>query len=257
MPRFAANLSLLFCERPLLERPAAAAAQGFKAIELLFPYDTPADAMRRQIDAHNLTMLGVNTGLGGDGLFGMGALPKRERDFDRLFTQALDYVVALGGTSIHCLAGVVDDKDRVEAERTFVANLSRAADVAAEKSITLLIEPINSRSRPGYFLNRCDQAADILAKVGKPNVRIQFDFYHTQIMEGDALRVFARHQPLIGHVQFAGVPQRNEPDTGELSYPEVFQRLDELQYDGWVAAEYHPCGRTEDGLSWLKATQLL
>ena len=255
MPRFAANIAYLFSERPLIERPAAAAAGGFEAVEGQFPYDTPAGALRAQIEQHKLTMLGINTERGGEGQFGMAAVPNREREFEALFKQALDYIVAVGGSAIHCLAGVVPVDQRPAAERTFIANLTRVADLAAEKNITLLIEPINNIDRPGYFLNRCEHAADIIAKVGKPNIKIQFDFYHAQIMGGDLIRRFEKHLPLIGHVQIAAVPSRHEPDEGEVCYPEIFKAIDRLGYRGWVAGEYFPRNRTEDGLEWLKAAK--
>ena len=200
-------------------------------------------------------MLGINTERGGEGQFGMAGVPNREREFDALFKQALDYIVAVGGSAIHCLAGVVPVDQRPAAERTFVANLTRVADLAAEKNITLLIEPINNIDRPGYFLNRCEHAADIIAKVGKPNIQIQFDFYHAQIMGGDLIRRFEKHLPLIGHVQIAAVPSRHEPDEGEVCYPEIYKALDGLGYRGWVAGEYFPRGRTENGLEWLKVAK--
>jgi hydroxypyruvate isomerase len=253
MPRFAANTAYLFSERPLIERPAAAAAGGFAAVEGQFPYATPAPALKAEIARHGLAMLGINTERGGEGQFGLAAVPNREREFDALFTQALDYIVAAGGRAIHCLAGFVPVNERPAAERTLIANLSRAADRAADKGITLLIEPINNRDRPNYFLNRAEHAADIIAKIGKPNIRIQFDFYHAQIMGGDLIRRFEKHLPLIGHVQIASVPSRHEPDEGEVNYPEIFRALDALGYAGWVAAEYRPRARTEDGLGWLKA----
>lgn len=255
MPRFAANIAYLFSERPLIERPAAAAASGFVAVEGQFPYTTPAAALRAEIAPHRLTMLGINTERGGEGQFGLAAVPNRERDFDVLFAQALDYIVAAGGRAIHCLAGLVDVNARPAAERTFVANLTRAADLAAGKDITLLIEPINNRDRPNYFLNRPEHAADIIAKTGRPNIRIQFDFYHAQIMGGDLVRRFEAHLPLIGHVQIAAVPSRHEPDEGEVNYPDIFRAIDSLGYTGFVAAEYHPRARTDEGLSWLRAAQ--
>jgi hydroxypyruvate isomerase len=251
MPLFAANIAYLFSERPLIERPAAAAAFGFRAVEGQFPYTTPATALRDQIERHGLAMLGINTERGGEGQFGLAAVPNRERDFDALFAQALDYITAVGGRAIHVLAGFVPVNERPAAERTYIANLMRAADRAAEKGITLLIEPINNRDRPNYFLNRVEHAADIIAKTGKSNIRIQFDFYHAQIMGGDLIRRFEAHLPLIGHVQIAAVPSRHEPDEGEVSYPAIFRALDRLGYAGWVAAEYHPRARTEDGLAWL------
>ncbi len=255
MPRFAANIAYLFSEHALIDRPAAANACGFAAVEAQFPYETPAEALHARIKQHKLTMLGINTERGGEGQFGLAAVPNREHDFDMLFAQALDYIVAVGGNAIHCLAGLVADDQRAAAERTFVENLTRAADYAAEKNITLLIEPINNRDRPGYFLNHCEHAADIITKIGKPNIRIQFDFYHAQIMGGDLIQRFERHLPLIGHVQIAAVPSRHEPDEGEVCYPEIYKALDALGYRGWIAGEYFPRGRTEDGLSWLKTAQ--
>jgi hydroxypyruvate isomerase len=198
-------------------------------------------------------VLGLNTERGGEGLFGLAAVPGRERDFDALFRQALDYIATIGGRSVHCLAGKVPPEQRSAADKTFIANLARAADLAAEKNIFLLIEPINSIERPNYFLNYVEHAADVIAKVGRPNVKIQYDFYHVQIMQGDLLRRFEKHKPLIGHVQIAAVPSRHEPDEGEVNYPAIYAALDQLGYDGWIACEYRPRARTEDGLGWGKA----
>jgi hydroxypyruvate isomerase len=253
MPRFAANLAYLFTERTPMERFAAAAAAGFTAIELRFPYDLSPAAVRTEIERHDFTMLGINTLPGRTGEFGLAAVPGRQRDFATNFRQALDYVVAIGGRAVHCLAGMVPPDVRPAAETTFIANLSRAADHAAEKGIMLLIEPINLRDRPDYFLARPEQAADIIAKVGRPNVRIQFDFYHAQIMGGDLITRFERHLPVVGHVQIAAVPSRHEPDEGEVNYPAIFRALDASGYSGFVAAEYAPRGRTEDGLAWGRA----
>ena len=251
MPRFAANLGYLFTERPLVERFGAAAAAGFKAVELQFPYDLAASAARAEIDRHGLTMLGVNTRATPEG--GLAAVPGRERDFAALFAQALDYASVIGARAIHCMAGTVPPEQRPAAERAFVANLTRAAELAAEKNVTLLIEPINPRDRADYFLNRAEQAADILAKVDRPNVRLQFDFYHAQIMGGDLITRFEKHLALVGHVQIAGVPARAEPDDGEVNYPAIFAAVDRLGYTGWIGCEYKPRGRTEDGLGWGRA----
>jgi hydroxypyruvate isomerase len=255
MPRFAANVAYLFSDRPLIERFGAAARAGFTAVEGQFPYDTPAHAVKAELDRHKLTMLGINTERGGEGQFGLAAVPGREREFDTLFRQSLEYITAIGGRAIHCLAGKVDAGERALAERTFIGNLARVADEAAVHGITLLIEPINPRERPGYFLNSAEHAADILAKLGNPNVKIQFDFYHAQIVGGDLIRRFEQHFPLVGHVQIAAVPSRHEPDEGEVHYPAIYQALDEIGYKGWVAAEYFPRGKTEDGLAWLNAAQ--
>lgn len=258
MPRFAANLGYLFTDRPLLERIDAAAACGFKAIELQFPYDTPASAVKAALERNKLTVLGINT-LRGDGPddFGLGAVPGRERDFKAMFLKALDYIAVAGGSAVHCLAGKVEIEQRPAAERVFIDNLKVAADLAAVKNIGLLIEPINARDRPNYFLNRVEHAADIIAKVGRPNVRIQFDFYHVQIVGGDLLHRLEKHLAVVGHLQCAAVPSRNEPDEGEVNYPAVFAAVDALGYQGWIGAEYRPRGRTEDGLGWGRAYGLL
>jgi 2-dehydrotetronate isomerase len=252
MPRFAANLAYIFTERPLIERFAAAAAAGFAAVELQFPYDHAPSAVKQELDRHGLTQLGVNTPFGREGESGLAAVPGREREFETLFRQALDYTVAIGGRAVHCLAGRVPPEQRPAAEKVFVANLMRAADQAAEHGVTVLIEPINPRDRPDYFLNRVEHAADVIAKVGRPNVRIQFDFYHVQIVSGDLIRRFEQHFPLVGHVQIAAVPSRHEPDEGEVSYPAIFAALDRAGYAGWVGCEYRPRGRTEDGLGWAR-----
>jgi hydroxypyruvate isomerase len=252
MPRFAANLAYLFTERPLLERFGAAAAAGFGAVELQFPYDHAPSAVKAELARHHLVQLGVNTPLGREGEAGLAAVPAREREFEMLFRQALDYAVAIGGRAVHCLTGKVPPEQRPAAEQVFIANLTRAADLARENDITLLIEPINPRDRPDYFLNRVEHAADIIGKVGRPNVKIQFDFYHVQIVSGDLIRRFERHLPLVGHVQIAAVPSRHEPDEGEVSYPAIFDAIDRAGYAGWIGCEYRPRGRTEDGLSWAR-----
>jgi hydroxypyruvate isomerase len=254
MPRFAANLAYLFTERPFMERFAAAAAAGFPAVELQFPYDVAPSAVKAELDRHGLTMLGINTppGRREAGEFGLAAIARREADFAVHFRQALDYVVAIGGRQIHCLAGKVGPDQRPAAEKVFMGNLARAADAAAEHNITLLIEPINSRDRPDYFVSRAEHAADVIDKVARENVRIQFDFYHAQIMGGDLLRRFERFLPLTGHVQIAAVPTRHEPDEGEVSYPAIFVALDQLGYRGFIACEYNPRAKTEDGLAWMR-----
>ena len=252
MPRFAANLAFLFTERPLIERFGAAAAAGFSAVELLFPYDVAPSTVKAELARHGLTQLGVNTPFGRQGESGLAALPGREREWEDAFKLALDYVVAIGGSAIHCLAGCVALEQRPAAEAVFLRNLSRAAEDAARAGIMLLIEPINPRDRPGYFLNRVEHAADIIGKVGSANLRIQFDFYHVQIVSGDLIRRFEAHLPLVGHVQIAAVPTRNEPDEGEVNYPEIFAVLDRLGYAGFIGCEYRPRGRTEDGLAWAR-----
>ena len=163
-----------------------------------------------------------------------------------MFKQALDYAVAIG--DVRSLRPAVPPEQRPAAERTFIANLTRAADLANDNNVTLLIEPINQRDRPNYFLTRIEQAADIIAKVGRPNVKIQFDFYHVQIVSGDLITRFEKHLPLVGHVQIAAVPSRAEPDEGEINYPAIFAALDWLGWKGWTACEYKP--RDRGGLGW-------
>ncbi len=253
MPRFAANLGYLFTERSLLERIDAAATAGFKAIELQFPYDVPAYQVKAAIERNKLTMLGVNTPPGErEGEFGLAAVPGREKDWQVLFRRAFDYINAIGGSSIHYLAGKVAPEQRLTAERVFIDNLMRAADLAATPNIALLIEPINAKDRPNYFLSRVEHAADIIAKAGRPNIRMQFDFYHVQIVGGDLVRRLEQHLPVVGHLQCAAVPTRHEPDEGEVNYPYVFEAVDRIGYRGWIGAEYRPRGRTEDGLGWAR-----
>jgi hydroxypyruvate isomerase len=252
MPCLAANLAYLFTERPLLERFGAAAAAGFDTVELQFPYDHAPSAVKAELDRHRLTQLGLNTSPGRTGEFGLAAVPGREQEWETLFRQALDYVTAIGGCQIHCLAGKVPPEQRPAAERVFMENLARAADLARPRNITLLIEPINPGDRPNYFLNRVEHAADIIAKVGRSNVKMQFDFYHAQIVGGDLIRRFEKHLPVVGHIQIASVPERTEPDVGEINYRGVLAAIDRLGYRGHVACEYRPRGRTEEGLGWAR-----
>ncbi|RAI37971.1 hydroxypyruvate isomerase family protein [Rhodoplanes roseus] len=253
MPRFAANLAYLFADRPPLERFAAAAAAGFRAVELQYPYDLDPAAVRQELRRHDLTMLGINTPQLPDAPSGLAGVPGREPEFAAMFETALAFVTAIGGRTIHCLAGVVATEREAAGEVTFVKNLRHAADLAAPHGLTILIEPLNTVDRPGYLLTRAEQAAAVIERVERANVRMQFDFYHQQIMGGDLLRRFERHLPVIGHVQIAAVPSRAEPDDGEVNYPNVLLALDRLGYAGWVGCEYLPRGRTEDGLGWAAA----
>ncbi len=252
MPRLAANLGYLFADRPLLGRFGAAAARGFSAVELTFPYGESAGAVRREIERHRLTLLGINTPIGPMGEPGLAGIPGRERDFADLFHKALDYATAVGAISIHCLSGQVPPHQQADGEKVFAANIAYAADLAGERGLTILLEPINRRDRPGYVLHRVEQAAAVIDQVGRPNVRIQFDFYHVQIEGGDLMTRFAHHQSVIGHVQISAVPSRAEPDEGEVNYAAILDMLDDSGYAGYVACEYKPRKRTEDGLGWAK-----
>ena len=253
MPRFSAHLDYLFADRPFLQRIDAAAAAGFKAIECRFPEGVPAADFRRALERNKVQALGINSPTGGEGEFGCCAVPGRQDEWKKTFAAALDYVAAVGASAVHCLAGKVDRDRRREADTVFVDNLKRAADLAAEKNIKLYIEPINPRDLPGYFLNEVEHAADVIAKVGRPNLWLQYDFYHVQIVGGDLIRRFEMHREIIGHLQCSQVPVRHEPDgEGEINYPFVFSEVDRLGYKGWIGAEYRPRGRTEEGLAWAK-----
>jgi len=252
MPKFSANLGFLWPDRPLVERIAAAARAGFRAVEMHWPYDLPPDDVRDLCAQLGLTLLGINT-LRGDvdkGEFGLGAAVGREADFDRHFQQALDWGRRAGASAIHVMAGVATPENRHDARRTLIANLARAAQAAPD--MTLLLEGLNPRDNPGYFYSTIRETSEIIAAVGAPNLRIMFDIYHVGVSEGDILRKFERYQPLVGHVQIAAVPSRAEPDEGEIAYANVFRELDRLGYDGWVGCEYRPRGPTDDGLAWTK-----
>ncbi|MBB3020361.1 hydroxypyruvate isomerase [Microvirga lupini] len=252
MPRFSANLGFLFSDRPEIERIAAAASYGFKAVEMHWPYQVPAHDMRQALTAHDLTMLGLNMPVGdAAGDFGLGAVPGREREFEQALDLALSYGRAIRASAIHCLAGIVSPNDQADAEHTFVANLQLAADKTGQAGMTVLIEPMNHRDRPGYFLQTVEQASAIIEHAGRRNIKLMFDCYHVQITQGDLITRLRAHLDLIGHVQIAAVPSRGEPDEGEVNYREIFRTLDSLGYEGWVGAEYRPRGRTEDGLGWL------
>lgn len=255
MPRFAANLTLLYQEVPFLERFREAASDGFRGVECLFPYEYPAHALRAHLDEHGLAQVLFNAPPGDwhAGERGLAALPGRESQFGDSIELALDYADALGCRHVHVMAGIPDaSHSRERCREVFIANLAQAAARAAARGVTLLIEPINPRDMPGYFLTHQDQAHAIRTAIGAPNVKVQFDAYHCQIVEGDLAVKLRQSIAHIGHVQVAGVPARHEPDTGEVNYPFLFGLLDELGYTGWVGCEYRPQGATRAGLGWLK-----
>ncbi|WP_114814814.1 2-oxo-tetronate isomerase [Paraburkholderia kururiensis] len=255
MPRFAANLSMMYNEHAFLDRFAAAARDGFKAVEYLFPYDFEVGTLRAQLDEHGLAQALFNAPPGdwAAGERGIAALPGREDEFKRSIDTALRYAGVLGNTKLHVMAGLVAaGEDRARYRAAYVANLAYAAQAAAAHGITVLMEPINTRDMPGYFLNRQDDAHAIRAEVGAPNLKVQFDCYHCQIVEGDLAMKLKRDFAGIGHIQIAGVPERHEPDIGELHYPYLFDLIDALGYDGWIGCEYRPKAGTSDGLGWLK-----
>jgi hydroxypyruvate isomerase len=253
MPRFAANISTMFTEVPFAERIQAAADAGFKAVECQFPYEARAAELEARLDhaGVDLVLLNVPPGDFGAGERGMAGLPGREAEFRAGLDRALDYASRLGCEQIQVMAGMQPPGIAKEAcLETYRANLQIAADACGRAGKVALIEPINSRDMPGYLLNTAGEAARVIADVGGSSLKLQFDFYHAQIMTGDLARSFEQHLPLIGHVQIAGVPERHEPDTGEINYPYLFEVIDRLGYAGWVGCEYFPAARTEDGLGW-------
>ena len=255
MPRFAANLSFMYQEHAFLDRFSAAAADGFRAVEFLFPYAFEPAQIMEALRASGLTLALFNLPPGDwdAGERGVAALPGREEEFDQGVTRALVYAQATGCQRLHAMAGVFSDASPDEAaRRCYVSNLRRAAARLAPHGITLLIEPINTRDMPGYYLNYQQQACDVVEEVGAPNLKIQMDLYHCQIMEGDLLRKIERQIEHIGHVQIAGVPERHEPDEGEVNYPWLLSRLDALGYAGFVGCEYRPRSGTSEGLNWFQ-----
>ncbi|SEH83485.1 hydroxypyruvate isomerase family protein [Paracoccus alkenifer] len=248
MTRFAANLTMLFTELPMLERFAAARRAGFTGVEVLFPYDLATRELSRAARAEGLAFVLLNTPPPNwaGGPRGFAAIPGGEDRFRRDFTRALRFAQELGAMHLHIMAGRAEGD---AARRIFVDNLSWAAAQAPQ--LSLLIEPLNPVDMPGYFLNDFELAAGILDEVGAPNLGLQFDAYHAQHITGDALACWDRHGARARHIQIAGFPGRNEPQGGDIDYPAFFRRLKASGYDGWVSAEYNPATTTETGLEWL------
>jgi 2-dehydrotetronate isomerase len=254
MPRFSANLGFLWPDRPLPARIDAAAAAGFRAIEVHWPYDVPAPDLRAGCERNGVSLLALNTRLGDTarGDFGLAALPGRERDFDAAIDESIAYCLGSGARMIHTMAGVVAPEDRRKARETLLRNLERASAKAEKHGFTLLLEAINRRDKAGYFYSTVGEPAAIIAELGRPNVRLMFDVYHVGCAEGDVLKKLELHFPVIGHIQIAAVPSRAEPDEGEINYPNIFKAIDSLGYPGWIGAEYKPRGDTDQGLAWAK-----
>ena len=256
MPRFAANLSLMFNELGFLDRFAAARAAGFDAVEFLFPYAFEPEQIAGRLQRYGLELALFNFPAGdwAAGERGFACDPRRIGEFQDSVELALEYAPELGVKRLHCLSGKLHPNVPPErAHATFVDNLRFAAGQLAPHDIEVLIEPINDRDIPGYFLTRSAQAAGIIAEAAVPNLFLQYDIYHMQRMEGDLAATLRRHLPLIRHIQLADVPGRHEPGTGEINYPFLFSLLDELGYDGWVGCEYNPQGDTVAGLGWRQA----
>lgn len=253
MPRFTANISFMFPDRPFLDRIDAAKAAGFTHVECHFPYEFPVAVVKERLAKAGVTLTGLNTAAGdtSKGEWGLAAITGREKDFHDHFDQSLTYATGLGASVIHVMAGNIASEERSAALKTYIANLRDAARKAAGTGVTLLLEPLNSRDMPRYLVSRSDDIVGILKEIGAPNVKLMFDAYHVQIMEGDLIKRIERHRDFIGHVQIAAVPSRAEPDEGEVSFPAIFAALDRIGYRGFVGLEYKPRGRTEDGLQWM------
>ena len=266
MPRFAANLTMLYNEHDFLDRFAAAAGDGFQAVEYLFPYAFEARVLAQHLADHGLQQVLFNAPPGDwdAGERGLACLPGREAEFRRGVEQALAYAQALDCPRVHVMAGLAPPGvEHARLQATYEANLGWAAELAATAGRDVLIEPINTRDIPAFFLNRQDEAHRIVQAVGRPNLKVQMDLYHCQIVEGDLSVKLRQYLPTgrVGHIQIAGVPQRHEPDLGELNYAYLFQVIDELaaagSWNGWVGCEYRPArgavaGGTSDGLRWLR-----
>lgn len=258
MPRFAANLSFLYGEYAFLDRFAAARADGFGAVEYLFPYEHDAQVLAAQLQAHGLQQVLFNAPPGdwAAGDRGIACVPGREAEFRRAIDQTLEYAAALQCPRVHVLAGLVPaGADRAPLQALYTRNLAWAAQRAADAGVNLLIEPINRRDMPGYFLNRQDDAHAIVGEVGAPNLQVQMDLYHCQVVEGDLAAKLRQYLPTgrVGHLQIAGVPDRGEPDVGEVHYPYLFELIDSLGYAGHIGCEYRPRGDTRAGLGWLRS----
>jgi hydroxypyruvate isomerase len=252
MPRFAANLNFLFTELPLVDRFDAAAKAGFTAVESTNLYDATADEVAERLKANGLTLALFNMPLGdaAAGERGLTALAGRESELWAAFETALRYAEATGGRRIHMPAGLTQHGAQ---HATYVANLRRAARAAAAAGIEVLIEPINQRDTPGFFLATTEQARDVIAEVGEPNLRLQFDLYHRQVAQGDVARAIEAFAPIAGHYQIASPPDRGEPDDGEMNYPYLFRLIDRTGFTGWIGCEYRPRRGTVEGLKWAAA----
>lgn len=250
MPKFAANLSFLFTELPFLDRFEAAAKAGFKAVEYLNPYEAPKEDIAARLKQHGLTQALFNMAHGdwSKGERGMSAIPGREAEFEKAVQAAIDYALPLGCKRLFAMAGL---RHHGANRTTYVANLRRAAQMTAPHGIDVIIEPINTRDIPGYFLNLTEDARSIIHEVAAPNVGLQFDIYHRQVMQGDLVMAIREFGHLARHYQIANPPDRGEPDEGEINYRTIFAEIDKSGFDGWIGCEYKPRGTTLAGLSWV------
>jgi hydroxypyruvate isomerase len=255
MPKFAANLSMMFTEVPFLDRFQAAADAGFVAVEFLFPYEHSSETVRRHAsDAGvNIVLFNMPPGNWSGGERGLTCIPGRQDEFRAGVEKAVAYATSLGTSRLHAMAGIVPQGVSPSLCRaTLIENLKFAADQLAKHDLTLLLEAINTRDMPGFSVSTQMESRAICDAVNAPNLKMQMDLYHMQVMEGDLAAKIKLYSPHCGHVQVAGCPDRNEPSTGEIRYEYLFDLLDELGYKGWVGCEYRPAGRTVDGLDWLR-----
>lgn len=257
MPRFSANLTMMFTEHDFLDRFSAARDAGFEAVEILFPYDQPAEVIGMALQSHDLAVSIFNTAPGDwqAGERGFGCRPDRRDEFRASIEMAVQYASVTGARHCHILAGNPGKTSPDAARAVFVENLRHAADAFAAIGLAGLIEPLNQRDMPGYFLNSLPLAVDILREVDRPNIGLQFDIYHQTMMRDDVAHSLQQHLPLIRHVQIAGVPGRHEPDVGTLDHVSILENLDALGYEGWVGCEYRPRAGTLEGLGWLRDWQ--
>jgi len=254
MPRLAANLSMMFNEVPFLDRFALAAQQSFSAVEFLFPYDFAAAEIRKRLDDNGLTQALFNMPPGdwNAGERGICSLPGRQQEFRDGVAKALEYAGVLGCKMVHAMAGIPKDVHPVTAAAVYAANLAWAGEQALKQGVKVVIEPINHRDMPGFHLNTMAQGAAVVEAIGRDRLGLQFDVYHCQITEGDITKRMEQFMPVIAHMQIADVPARNEPGTGEIGWPFVFERMDALGYTGYVGCEYRPKADTIAGLAWRK-----
>lgn len=254
MPKFAANLSMMFTDADFLDRFDRAGAAGFEAVEFLFPYEHPIEEVKVRLDRNKLQLTLINAPAGdwAGGERGLAARPTKRAEFEASVMKAIDYAVGLGCPRIHVMSGITaDEPDRDACETVWLENMRMAADRARQAGLAISVEPLNNRDVPGYFLSHQDSALALIDQLGRFNVSLQFDVYHTQIMDGDIISRIKRLRGAYGHVQIAGVPDRHEPDGGELNYSEIFAAFDKVGFDGYLGCEYNPRGKTEDGLSWI------
>jgi hydroxypyruvate isomerase len=255
MPRFSANLSMLFKEVAFLDRFDRAAAAGFKGVEFLFPYEWDKDELLEGLQRNGLEMVLHNLPAGNwnAGERGLASLADRVDEFRQGVALAIDYATALACPRLNCLAGIPPvTQDRDKTMQTLVSNIRYAAEETSKRGIKLVVEALNSEDMPGFYLNSTRQVVDLVKAVDHPNVSIQYDIYHMQVMEGNLIKTIRQYLDKIGHMQLADVPGRHEPGTGEINFPNLFRAIDDMGYAGWIGCEYVPSQSTEQSLGWLK-----